>query len=426
MIKNKKLMMALSFTLGAALLVTTAFADIMSTSGYDQLKQAIKYTSKSCSNTLESFTLQTSITIKTNEKVLFTSVQTEKYDNVSGASESKSIQTYSNGNTDKYKSYSDKYCHISYNPWNDTYSVFEYGKENEGAPSFKDIFEDDEMKDIEKIIDAGVGNLKDYVIVENQIDGSKEFSGSLDNAQIPALVNAILSFIFKRTIPDVGMRTYDDFPEIQNDVFIKKITGKASVNKDGILERIYGSSIVSGKDEAGKSYDFTIEVLIKIYDINSTVVTKPDLNGKIIEKSYANRLFDKVSAQKYIGKYKQDIVIVKDNAFIKIGERVLEIDNIDDENVSGKYYETYKAEYVEYAKDKLEFDFEAKILGYNYAQYKLTSDQGNSKTVTINFEDNSSMINFNIYSQYNYNSIIYKTNSIITYSDGIFMRVFED
>jgi len=420
MVKNKKLMMAISFTLGVALLVTTAFADIMSASGYDQLKQAIKYTSKSCSSTLESFTLQTSITVKSAETVLFTSIQTEKYDNVLEASESKSTQSYCNGNTDKYESYNDKYCHIRYNPWDDSYTVIEYDKEME-TPLFEDIFEtDDTMKDIEKIIDAGVGNLKDYVIVEDKADGSKEFSGSLDNAQIPALVNAILSFLFKRTIPDIGATTEDIFPNIQNDVYIKKITGKASVNTDGILERIYGSCIISGKDEDEKTHELTVEVLIRLYDINSTVVTKPNLDDKnnIIKKYVGNGL-DMKASQKYIGKYKQDIIIEKDDKFIKIGERMVEIEKIADQIVSGKYYEIYKPEYPEYAKDKLEFDFDAKVINYNYAYYEIKNDNSYKQTVSINFINNSSAIHFDICSEY-------KNTFEPRYNDSIFAKVFED
>jgi hypothetical protein len=378
----------------------------------------MKYTSKSCNKNLESFTLQSSITVKSTEKVLFTSIQTEKYDNLLGASESKSTQSYCNGNTDNYESYSDKKCNIRYNPWNDTYQVYEYGEEME-SDNFYDIFEDEEMKDIEKIIDAAIGNLKDYVIVEDNADGSKEFSGSLDDAQIPALVNAISSFIFKRTVLDMGVGTEDIFPKIQNDVYIKKITGKASVNMDGMLERIYGSCIISGKDKAGKSHDLTLEVLVRLYDINSTVVTKPDLDDKTVETYHENNILDMTTAQKYIGKYKQDIVLDKDNTFIKIGERIVEIEKIDNQQVSGKYHEIYKSEYAEYAKDKMEFDFDAKIIGYKYAQYETIDDDGRKKTVNINFIDNSSMIHFSIYSEH--------SNALITkFNDSIFVKIFED
>jgi hypothetical protein len=418
MIKNKKLMMALSFTLGTALLVSTAFADIMSTSGYEHLKQAIKYTSKSCSQDLENFTVQTSITLKNNDNVLFTSIQTDKYDNVSGATEHKSSSNYCNGITSINNSYSDKKCNIWYNSWNDTYQVYEYENERERT-QFEDIFEDDEMKDVEKIIDAAVGNLKDYVIVENNADGSKEFSGSLADAQIPALVNAISSFAFKRAIPDLGVEMGKLFPKIQNDVYIKRVTGKATVNKDGILERIYGSGIMSGKDDTGTSHDLTLEVLIRIYDINSTVVTKPDLNGKNIERRYENSELDMLIDQKYIGKYKQDIVIVKDNAFTKIGERIIVIDNIDDKYVSGKYSETYKEEYAEYAKDKWEFDFNVVINENGMTQFEHIIDDNNTIIVNIVFISDTGGIYFHINPK-----TMHSLRKINFNSD--FIRVFED
>ena len=418
MIKNKKLMMALSFTLGATLLVSTAFADILSTSGYEHLKQAIKHTSKSCAKNLDSFTAQISITIKDNEKVFISSTQTDKIDNTSGSSQSKSITECFNGTTNIDESYRDKKCSIGYSPWNDTYQIFEYSEESEIAP-FTDIFEEDEMKDVEKIIDAGVGNLKDYVLVEKNSDGSKEFSGSLDDTQIPALVNAISSFAIKRTIPNLGREIDDVFPKIQNDVFIKSVGGKATVNKDGILERIYGSGVISGKCEDGTAHELTLEVLVRIYDINSTIVTKPDLSDKKIENISKTNPLSMSMPQKFIGKYKQDIVIDENNSFSKIGERIIVIESIDEKHVSGKYFETYKAEYEDYSKNKLEFDFDAKINGYANAQFELTNDQKDIGTANFNFEEYTGKIYF-------YIDHVFINDSTPRYIDNTFTRVFED
>ena len=418
MIKNKKLMMALSFTLGATLLVSTAFADILSTSGYEHLKQAIKYTTKSCAKNLDSVTAQFSVTIKDNDKVFFSSTQTNKIDNTSGCSQNKSITEYYNGITNITESYRDKKCNIWYNQWNDTYQIYEYAQEKDRTQNYA-IFEEDEMNDVEKIIDAGVGNLKDYVLVEENTDGSKEFSGSLDNAQIPALVNAISSFAIKRAIPDLGVEIDDVFPKIQNDVFIKRVSGKATVNKDGILERIYGSGVISGKCEDGTAHELTLEVLVRIYDINSTIVTKPDLADKKTETIYENNSLNMSIQQKYIGKYIQDIVIDENNSFSKIGERIVVIESIDDKHVSGKYLETYKAEYVDYSKDKMEFDFNAEIKGYDNAQFELTNDQEDIGTVNINFDENTGKIYF-------YIDYVLKNDLRPRHIDHTFIRVFED
>ena len=51
---NKKTVMVLSFCLGLALFVTTAFADIVSKTGYEQMKDSIKFTAESFSEKLDS------------------------------------------------------------------------------------------------------------------------------------------------------------------------------------------------------------------------------------------------------------------------------------------------------------------------------------------------------------------------------------
>lgn len=418
MIKNKKLMMALSFTLGAALLVSTAFADIVSMSGYEQLKQALKYTSKSCNKGLESFTNQYSVTIKDNEKVLVTTTQTEKYDNTAYSSSQTTLEENCTGSKEIRESYSDKKCNIWYNSWNDTYQVYEYAAEKEHS-QFEDIFEEDEMKDIEKIIDAGVGNLKDYVIVNENSDGSKEFSGSLDDAQIPSLINAVSSFAVKHYIPSLSVNIGDTFPEIKGDIFIKNVTGKATVNKDGILERILGTGIISAKDDKGIIHDLTLEILVRFYDINSTVVTKPDLTDKKVDRQIENSQTDNTVSQKYLGKYQQDIVIEKDNSFVKIGERIVVITHIDEKYVSGQYSEIYKAGYTEYAKDKQDFKFDAQIVNSNNSSAVLSNTGGIKKEINIGFYNANGEINFDIASQRNN-----ETRSL--YESSTFKRVFED
>jgi hypothetical protein len=416
--KNKKLIMALSFTLGAALLVSTAFADITSMSGYEQLKQSIKYTSKSCNKDLKSFTNQYSVTIKDNDKVLLTATKTCKYDNIANSLSQSTVEENCTGSKEIRESYSDQKCAIWYNSWNDSYQIYEYAEERKYS-QFEDIFEDDKMKDIEKIIDAGIGNLKDYVIVNENPDGSKEFSGSLDDAQIPSLINAVSSFAVKHYMPSLSIDLGDSFPKIKGDIFIKNVTGKATVNKEGILERIFGSGIISAKDDKGTTHDLTLEILVRFYDINSTVVSKPNLTGKKVERQFEISPNNNIVPQKYIGKYQQDIVLEKDNSFVKIGERTVVISNIDEKYVSGQYSETYKAAYTEYAKDKLDFNFDARIDGPNHASVELPNTNGVRKEVNIGFYNSNGEISFDIASLLN--------NEIRPLLDNsTFRRVFED
>ncbi len=418
MVKNKKLMVALSFTLGATLLVSTAFADIMSMSGYEHLKNAIKHTSKSCNKDLKSFTTQFTVTLRDDDRVLCETTQTAKIDNSMGASENSSSTVYSTGTKNTFNSYNDKNCSISYDALNDTYHVIEYS-EARTTPQFEDIFEEDEMADVEKIIDAALGNLKDYVIAEQKSNGSMEFSGNLDDTQIPILINAVSSFAFKCIVPDMGVEIGDVLPQIKDDVFIKKITGKASVNEDGLIESLFGSGIMSGKDAKGISHDLTLDILLRLYDVNSTYVKKPDLTGKTVEKTKETAISDKTVSQKFVGEYKNDIVIEKDNSFKKIGERTLIISKIDDTCVTGRYSEKYIAEYEEYSKNPLEFDFNAEIDGGNDATFELIDSQGQKQKGSIYFYDHNGNLFFHL------EAPVQKRTGTV-FMDGDFNRVFED
>ena len=86
---------------------------------------------------------------------------------------------------------------------------------------------------------------------------------------------------------------------------------------------------------------YTVEFSIDIKDINNTVVAAPNLDGK--EVSYTKEGFE--FDEKFIGKYKNNIVEVEDNSFVKRGERIFEITSVEKGNVKGRYYEVYNEGY---------------------------------------------------------------------------------
>ncbi|MCX7748623.1 MAG: hypothetical protein N2645_17325 [Clostridia bacterium] len=376
--RNKKAIMALSFCVGAAMFVTTAFADITSKTGYDQLKDAIKTTAENCTEKLQNYTLDGTITLKDNGNVLVTTSTTTKFDRASEKVEDITTTEYADGKKESGYNYRDSKNSIYYNQQNDTYYVTEFTNKNY-VRDFKNPFREDVAGDVEKIFDAVVGNLKDYVIVNEKEDGSKELTGSLNEAQIPVLVNAVSSFIFKQAIHDqarlhVGANDPIKFPQITDGIFVKKVKGKADVNKDGIIESMLASGILSGKDKDGNLHELELEILGKVMDINATTVTKPDLTGKKVEKSTDRGMEEKVISKKFIGKYKNDIVIQKDEKFIKIGERFVEIVGIDDKHVTGRYYEQYKQGYENYENKMNEFKFDAEIMDPYRAEFNAPTD----------------------------------------------------
>jgi hypothetical protein len=352
---NKKTAVATSFCLGAIMLVTTAFADVASKSGYDQLKDSIKYTSKACSKDLKSFTAVTTMTLKDNDKVLFSNNLLSKYDNTQNRMER--IWEYPEQKTKGYL-YEDSKCSISSGE-NDIYYVDEFDHGNDWR-IYEDRFEIGESSDLERIFDAVVGNIANYVMVEEKQDGSKQFSGTVTEAQIPALINAVSSYYVKEltnynseSVPSSPMKPISD-------VVIKTVKGNAQISKDGLLESVLGSVIIAGKDKDGNAHELTLEILVKLEDINSTKVAKPDLKGKKVEKS-DRRTGNIEITKKDVGTYKNDIVIVKDGNYEKIGERIVEIVNIEGQNLEGRYHEVYKDGYSDYSSKALDFRFDATI-----------------------------------------------------------------
>ena len=376
MLRKKKTALVISLALGVLLIATTAFADITNKSGYDQLKESIKQTAEICSTQLDSFTFEASMVLKDNGNVLLSENSVSKYDIMNNITENVNNRQQLNGRSYSYYSYSDKYTDIRKSGDSEEYYVTKYTEEKEPL-KIDNPFTEDEAKDVERIIDALVGSLRDHVQVEELADGSKEFYGSLNEVQIPALINALTSLQLKQ---EFSYRNDYAF-RLTQDIYVKGVGGSASFNSDGLLESILGTATISGKDAEGNIHELTVDILFRIFDVNSTEITKPDLTGKkVIEeegvrKPYSEKL---ANPEKYIGPYKNDILIEKDGRFVKIGERKLEIIEFSNSQITGKYTEEYKDGYQEYEAEKLEFTFVGTFTNDDYrnASLEITDNSG--------------------------------------------------
>ncbi|KOA19753.1 hypothetical protein CLHOM_18420 [Clostridium homopropionicum DSM 5847] len=410
---KKKSAMLLSFVLGTTMLATTAIAEISSKSGYVQLKDSLKYTADAATSKLSSYTMDMSFVAKADGKVISSEKSLNKYDLGKQATETTTSRVDGN-NKSEYYYYSDKNVRINKSADESIYFLTEFTSPKE-SKSITNPFNEKGAEDIEIIADILVGNLKDAVIVTEQSDGGKELSGSISESQIPALINAIVSFQCKN---EFSYRQNNDslIPRITKDIFVKEITGKMIVDKDGLIQSINGTGALYGKDENGKEHTITFELSGKLYDVNSTTVTKPDLSGKKVEKN-VEKDFDKLTnPSKYIGKYKTDIIIEKDGKFAKIGEKVIDITQIDETTITGKYYEEYTKGYEEYSKNKKDFNFSAKFQEKSLnAEFTATTSSGNTVKGNIYVDQFSGKVHFNINENRSSNLLF----------DGEFSRVFE-
>lgn len=422
---NKKAITLLAFSLGVVTFVSTAFADIALGSGYDRLKDSIKHTMSEMNHSLDNYTFESLMTLKDNAGVMYQSSTLAKVDVLNKASEGKSSSQLPNGKITTSLSYNDEKCSIWSNPNDgDKYYVTEYKNQKERFVQkwFRNPFDEKGAGEVEKIFDAVVGSLKNYVTVEDRSEGGKVYSGSLSEAQIPALVNAVSSYLFKQNFYTNMMNGERvSLPKIENDIFIQKVTGRAVENSSGILESLIGEITLSGRDNKGIEHALSMEFLMKLSDIGKTTVVKPDLTGKKIEKvSRMGMGFD----NRYIGKYISNVVEEKDGKFVKIGERVLEIIGVDDNSVSGKYYEIYKPGYEEYVKEAYNFTFNFDP-NSPMSTFTYQNPSGQTESGQLNVSRNGKIyMNLNI-------EIIDK-NSIRQNGpqpknfDGEFVRVFEE
>jgi len=396
---KKKTAMLVSFTLGTLLVATTALADIANKSGYDQLKDTIKATAEQSCEKFDSYTMDYSTELKDNGKTLTTTNAVKKYDRSKSASENiNSSSGYQN--EAKYYNYIDKTSLISWQDNDPTYNVTQWvkgSKEEAASNAFPNPFKEDNAADFEKIADAVVGSLKDHVVVTENSDGSKGLAGSLTEVQIPSLVNAVASLQFKQYFN--GQR--DNMPHLTKDVFVKEVKGTAKVNKNGVMESVIGTAVLSGKDDKGTVHEITLEILVKLTNINSTSVTKPDVAGKKVVTNVANNgnLGTEITnPEKFVGKFKNDIIIEKDNKFVKVGERHIEITQIDNKVAVGRYYEVYKVGFEQYAKADLDSKIDAKKSEQQgNPSFEFTTESGSKGS--LYFDQYSAKIQYNLNNQ---------------------------
>ena len=394
MVSKKKTKVIISLALGTIMFTTTAIAQVVSKSGYDQLKDSVKYTAENCTTRLSSYTLDTSFIVKDNGTIIFSENSINKTDVSNGITENVSTRVEGSSKRESYN-YSDKNGSVNKDSEQDIYYVSEYTSPREIVTT-TNPFKEKGAADVEKIADAIVGSLKDAVVVTENSDGSKTLSGSLSESQIPALINAVVSL---QTKSEFGYRSDNEssMPKITSDVFVKEIKGNMLTTKEGLIQSVLGSGVISGKDESGKEHSLTFELLAKVTNVNSSKVSKPDLSGKKVEKNVEIDYRKLSNPEKYIGKYKNDILIEKEGKFEKIGERFIDVTTVNENGISGSHHEEYVKGYEEYASNKKDFKFDVKFEKDRFdGDFNVTSASNNTIKGHISIDQGSAKLYLDI------------------------------
>lgn len=353
--KNKRIVMATSLLIGVMMLSIPTFAEMNQKSGYDKFKDSLKATADNLCTKADNYTGEISFSLKDNDNIILKSTNISKVDNKKDAQENTGT-TVNAGNEEKTYYYRDSKQSISLNKG--SFYVTEFTNPVSNNVRTKNPFNEENAADIEKIIDAAVAGLKDNVISETKPDGSISFSGSITNDQVPAIVNTVSSYLLKTEL-NRELRGKEDIPKLNSDIYIKNVIGKASADKNGVLDSVFATFVVSGKAKDGAVHDITAELLIDISDVNKTAVNPPDLTGKEVQTRVAKGNNVSIDPQLFSAQYKNDIVILENGKYIKIGERFVTIAHADSKMIEGRYHEEYIKDYVGKYK-AADFTFAAK------------------------------------------------------------------
>lgn len=368
---SKKSKALIACAVGAALLATSAFADVLIGSGYQNLKDAAKTTAERLVGDEDNFTINAAASFKVDGRAFVEASGTYKVDVRNQAVEESSVQT-EKGETRESYFYRDKNQSINRDMETGVYYV--YSPDIRKNKIVENPFEIEGAADVEKIVDAFVGSLQDIVEV-TESEGKKMYTGNLTDSQIPPLVNAISSYVLKYGMLNDSSRL--DIPYPKTDIYVLSAEGKAIENENGILESAVGCGSIAGTDKNGVVHTYSMEFSVTVSDIGSTTVSAPDLTGQEVEYSTSGLCLD----EKYIGKYKSDIVKQEGGAFVKYGERVLEITSAENGVITGKYYEEYRDGYEQ--ENPRSFEFTAANRDGNYFYSFSYTENGEEKTGII-------------------------------------------
>lgn len=339
---GKKTTALLAFSIGAMVFATSAMADVAIGSGYNNLKNAAKETMAKLTKDVDNFQADMKMNVKLDGTEFLNETATSKFDMKGKRSESQSTFLQPDGKTRKSYSYGDAQMNVYKSEESEKYQVYQY-EEDRDYTLINNPFEEEMAADAEKVVDAFVGSLKDVVQME-ETDNKKMYIANLTETQIPTFVNALTSFVAKYSLVEDYRMEEMNLPKITNDLCVRNVSGKAIENEMGILEDILGTITLAGTDDNGADHELTAEFSVSISGINETDVVKPELTDENAE--YTTNSSGSTLGAKYVGVYKNDIVESDSSSFRKVGERVLEITQADENGFSGQYYEVYSDGYT--------------------------------------------------------------------------------
>lgn len=291
--KKKWILLGSAVGISSIVMVTTGFSALASTSGYDAYKSALKNT-----KTIQNVAVQAAASLQDNGNVLANASGNFKL-SLDSETASGTAKVTANGTDQMLSFYKQSNQTVLKSDASDVYFVnqeMEKRHKNE-----KKVNETEIPQQVETVIDALVGNLKDFVAVDTKADGSKDISVQLTNAQIPTVVNALAPIALKEATNDEHdgekaakgtdaneLPFNEDFlknaaPQLTQDIKIENVSIKATVNAANYISHQEADLTVLGKDDSGAAHQVTLHLQADLSDYNNTTPDTIDLTGKTVQ-----------------------------------------------------------------------------------------------------------------------------------------------
>jgi len=292
---NKKLaMVGIGAVVGTMLLASSVYAGVGDAPGYEALKTAVRKTAA-----VDNVTRQVNVSVQDNGQSLLDVRSTIKTDRASEAG-SATVAVASGGVQMMVAFYNQDGKHIIKTDGSDVYKLLPGQEEHASAhrPHWDGPADPEAGREAEQVFDALVGNLKNYVVLDEGPGSTKDIRVQLSGSQIPTVVNTIGSLLIKHGAAAQGEHQLtpadtlgfdtaslrEAMPHLTQDVKIDEVKLNATVDADDHITNQTAQIEISGKDADGRGHAVVVSMDMSLSSLNATVPDKVDLSGKQVEE----------------------------------------------------------------------------------------------------------------------------------------------
>jgi hypothetical protein len=298
--KKKWLLTGGAAGISGVIMLATGLTAFAGTSGYEDYKAALKNTAEN----MQSITVQADAILKDNGSVL-SQAQGSLKANLANEAVSGAVKISGSQGSHVLSLYSQPDGQVWKSDASDIYYVKQDIKDKKDQESGTEPKEAVWLSSQEEtIMDALIGNLKNEFTSTTDKDGAKHISLQLDNAQIPAVMQALAPVLFKNlseekdheSSKDTAVDSKDPEDLIQQNLFdfqaidmtngvqIQSIRLNADITPANALQHQQLDLTFVGQDEQGASHTLAASLDVQLSAFNATTTESIDLTGKQVQQ----------------------------------------------------------------------------------------------------------------------------------------------